>query len=105
MHRLQFGYGWKITQIEKPSNANGLFLGLKLSACVLDRIGLSIFLEVGLSIAVDSEIGQNGLIRSGLGLSYIGHLNSFLSELPFVPAVIRVDVFLDKVNRRLYALV
>lgn len=76
-------------------------LGLILRPRVFSCICLGIFLEVGLNIRVNSEVGKQSLISSCLGFSDVGHLDSFFTKLPLIPAVAWIDIFLNKMNRSL----
>lgn len=82
-----------------------MFFCLVLRAGVFDGVGLCIFLEVGLGVAVDPEVGEEGLVAAGLCLPDVGHLDRLLPQLPLVPAVIRVDILLHEVHGCLDALV
>ena len=82
-----------------------MLLCLVLGSSVLDGVGLSIFLEICLGIAVNSKVGKQGLVASCLGLADVGHLNCLLPQLPLVPVVVRVNVLLDEVGWSLNALI
>jgi hypothetical protein len=51
-----------------------------------------------LDIAIYSEVGENCLVASSLCFTDICHLDCFLTKLPFIPIVIRIEVFLDEVR-------
>lgn len=87
------------------SNTNRVLLSLILGSSILYSISLGIFLEIGLSITIHSEVRKYGLISNRLSFSNIGHLNRFFSELPLIPAVIGIDILLDKVYRCLDTLI
>ena len=87
------------------SDTNRLLFGFVLGPCALDCVSLSILLEVGLGIAVNTEVGKNSLIATGLGLADVCHLDGLLSQLPLVPTIVRVDILLDEMKRGLNALI
>lgn len=76
-----------------------------LSSRILDRIGLCILLEICLCITIDLKVREQGLVASGLRLADIGHLDCLLPQLPLIPAVTRVNILLDEVNRSLDSLI
>lgn len=82
-----------------------MLLCLVLSSRVLDGVGLGVFLEIRLGIAVHPKVGKQGLVSSGLGLADVRHLDRLLPQLPLVPVVVGVDVLLHKVCRGLDALI
>lgn len=95
----------KNTETTLISNADWLLLSLELCSCVFYGVGLCVLFEVGLGITVDSEIGKDGLVWTGFCLSDISHLDGFLSELPFVPTIIGIDIFFDEMNWCFYSLI
>ena len=53
-----------------------------------------------MSLVVYPEGGQLGLDRNSGLLADVGHLEGFLSQVPLVPVVVRLDVLLHEVHRR-----
>lgn len=82
-----------------------MLLCLVLSSSVLDCVGFSIFFEIGLGITVNSKVGKQGLVTSGLCFTDVSHLNRLLSQLPLVPVVVWINVLLDKVSWSFDALI
>ena len=72
-----------------------MLLCLVLSSRVLDGVGLGVFLEIRLGIAVHPKVGKQGLVSSGLGLADVRHLDRLLPQLPLVPVVVGVDALID----------
>ena len=58
-----------------------------------------------MGLVVDSKVRQLGLDTDGDLLADVGHLESFLPKIPLVPAIVGLDMLLNKVGRCLHALV
>jgi hypothetical protein len=72
-----------------------------LSSSIFGSVCFNIFFKIRLCIRVYSEVRQQCLVSSGLRFSDVSHLDSFFSEFPLIPTIIRINVFLNKMNRSL----
>ena len=88
------------------SEANNISLGqFRVRRSIDARVGLVVLGEPHLSLVVDAEVGQLRLRRHGDLAPDVRHLKGLLAQIPLVPVVVRLNVFLNKVGRRLKALV
>ena len=76
-------------------------VGGNINACVR----VVILGQVNLRLVVDTEIRELCLHRNSDLLSDVGHLESFLSQLPFVPMIVGRNILLDKVDRSRHSFV
>ena len=69
------------------------------------RIRLVVLRQVDLGLVVNAEVGQLCLGRAGNLASDVGHLQSLLSQVPLIPVIVWLNVFLHKVGWTFNALV
>ena len=82
-----------------------LFLYFELISSIHHGVCGSILLQVGLSVTVNSEVGEKGLITSCLSFSDVCHLYCLFPELPLVPTVIWIDILLNEMCWCVYTLI
>lgn len=70
-------------------------------ACVC----LAVFGEICLRFWFYFEVRENGLARFGLSFADIGHLECFFPQLPFIPAVVRVQSLLNEMRGGVHTLI
>lgn len=76
-----------------------------VGACINTCVCGVVLLKPNLGFVIDSEITELCLSANGELSPDVGHLKGFLSKFPFVPVVVRLNIFLYKVRRAVITLV
>ena len=72
---------------------------------IYTRVCCTLLREPYLGLVVYSEVGQLCLDTNSDLLADVGHLKSLLPEVPLVPAIVGLDVFLNEMCWGLHTLV
>lgn len=61
-------------------------------------VGIVVFREPDLRLVVDTEVRKLGLSGDSDLATNVCHLKGFLSKVPFVPMVVRLNMFIDEMS-------
>lgn len=98
------GFNFSLHVLVSEANDIGLFEnGIRRG--VNTGVSLVVLGEPHLGLGVDTEVGKLGLSAHGNLSADVGHLEGLLAQVPFIPVMVRINVFINKVKWRLLAFV